>query len=978
MHPRSLPHSVDAATRAAWQSQLAVAKHHPGLWAVLVRERQDLLPRFASIYAQLRALPTRLRRLWQRRARASLAGAALALALGSGSAWADTITVSGTCSLIDAITTANTDTDTGGCVQTPATTAGADTIVLPANSVQTLTAVDNDTYGPIGLPMIVSEITIQGNNSTITRSGAAPAFRILALNASGNLTIQDTTISGGVATGRYPANVGGGIFNYLGQLQLEGCTVSGNTARYFGGGVYSRTYGSNTMTLSNSTISGNSAHYSGGGVSSRANDISVVTLSNSIISGNTAGYFGGGVYSRTNGTSTFTLTNSTLNGNSSGNAGGGVWSVIYGNSTFTLSNSTVNGNSAVNNGGGVYSAPTNTGTVTLSRALIADNTAGSFGGGVSIFTTVTGTATLTNSTVSGNSAGNAGGGVWSATTGYSTVTLTNSTLTDNTASEGGGMWNITETNSATTLSRALITGNIAPTGAEVRRGNSGGTFTANNYNLFGHNGLTNAQAFSGFTPGASDITATSDGSTPTALLAILDTTLADNGGPTKTHALVDGSPAVDASLDDADCEATDQRGVPRPQGVACDIGAFEEQAAVCGDGILGGGEACDLGAANGTPGVCCTATCSFVAAGTACRPPVGACDVTESCTADAFQPGTTACRAAAGACDVAESCTGSSADCPADAKSTAVCRAAAGVCDVAESCNGADNDCPADAFQPGTTVCRAAAGVCDVAESCTGTSAPCPPDSFQPATTVCRAATGQCDVAENCPGTGAACLANGFQPNRTTCEDGNPATSGETCHRGGCTGGVTPPVVLSPNGGEGWPLGSTQTIRWNPGGVSDQLNIELSRDNGATWVVLFHNTPNDGTQNWTVTGPATGQALVRVSSVKTPSIADTSNAVFTIGGGSVTVLAPNGSETWPIGSTQTIRWRSTGLSGKVKIELSRDGGTSWAVLFKNNVANTGNRPWKVKKLATTEARIRVSGVSDTSAVDTSNANFTIH
>jgi hypothetical protein len=50
--------------------------------------------------------------------------------------------------------------------------------------------------------------------------------------------------------------------------------------------------------------------------------------------------------------------------------------------------------------------------------------------------------------------------------------------------------------------------------------------------------------------------------------------LAENGGPTLTHALLTGSPAIDAG-DDAVCPATDQRGVSRPQGVACDIGAYE-------------------------------------------------------------------------------------------------------------------------------------------------------------------------------------------------------------------------------------------------------------------------------------------------------------------------------------------------------------------------------------------------------------------
>jgi len=101
------------------------------------------------------------------------------------------------------------------------------------------------------------------------------------------------------------------------------------------------------------------------------------------------------------------------------------------------------------------------------------------------------------------------------------------------------------------------------------------TFIADDFNLVGHSGLSNAQAFSGFTPGATDLTATSDGAAPKALGAILDTILADNGGPTKTHALFAGSPAIDAVETGCPPPATDQRGVSRTQEISCDIGAFE-------------------------------------------------------------------------------------------------------------------------------------------------------------------------------------------------------------------------------------------------------------------------------------------------------------------------------------------------------------------------------------------------------------------
>lgn len=113
-------HCVDACTRAAWQTQLAVAKKTPGLLPSLVRYRNDLLPRFAVIYQHLRAQPRRARRRLQRRWPQSLAGVALALALGQGAVWADAINVDGTtCALIEAIVTANTDSDTEGlCADT--------------------------------------------------------------------------------------------------------------------------------------------------------------------------------------------------------------------------------------------------------------------------------------------------------------------------------------------------------------------------------------------------------------------------------------------------------------------------------------------------------------------------------------------------------------------------------------------------------------------------------------------------------------------------------------------------------------------------------------------------------------------------------------------------------------------------------------------------------------------------------------------
>lgn len=88
------------------------------------------------------------------------------------------------------------------------------------------------------------------------------------------------------------------------------------------------------------------------------------------------------------------------------------------------------------------------------------------------------------------------------------------------------------------------------------------------------------------------------------------------------------------------------------------------------------------------------------------------------------------------------------------------------------------------------------------------------------------------------------------------------------------------------------------------------------------------------------------------------------------------VTAPNGGEIWPIRRSQIIQWNSNGITGKVKIELSRDGGLSWVPLVQKT-ANDGLQSWRVKGPATTQARIRICTVSSSLICDTSDANFTI-
>jgi hypothetical protein len=238
----------------------------------LSQATRELWPRFVGYYQGLARLPRRVRRALQRRWRRSLGSLALLLALGQAPALAATIAVDGaTCTLIDAISAANNDTPAGGC---PAG-SGADTLVLPSGSTHTLAAPKYGTYGPTGLPDIASIITIEGNGSTIRRDPSAAQFRILAVRFNGNLTLQETTVSGGVVAG---SNNGGGVYN-RGTLSMVDCTVSGNSAGQFGGGVHNRA----RLNLTNSTVSGNSAGYHGGGLYAL---VGTVTVTESTVSGN--------------------------------------------------------------------------------------------------------------------------------------------------------------------------------------------------------------------------------------------------------------------------------------------------------------------------------------------------------------------------------------------------------------------------------------------------------------------------------------------------------------------------------------------------------------------------------------------------------------------------------------------------------------------------------------------------------------------
>ncbi len=303
------------------------------------------------------------------------------------------------------------------------------------------------------------------------------------------------------------------------------------------------------LSLDNLTIAhGNAGGGSGGGL----NNAGDVTANGVIFSANRTGASagsGGAISS----TGTLTLLDSTFSANQAAQAAGGIDNA---GGTLALTSSTFSDNSSGTSGGALRSS----GALTASDSTFTSNTAGTSGGGIEI---ASGTAALTDDTFTGNSATAQGGGVLVAA---GTVTLTNSTLSGNSAPTGGGLY---ASGGVLTLTNDTISGS---SGGGLY---TAGALTATNTLILGSvsggdcAGSSLAPASAGNL--ADDATCGSGFTTSTSIRA---GALGSYGGSTQLIPLLPGSAAIDAGVASA-CPATDQRGVSRPQGSACDIGAFE-------------------------------------------------------------------------------------------------------------------------------------------------------------------------------------------------------------------------------------------------------------------------------------------------------------------------------------------------------------------------------------------------------------------
>jgi Dockerin type I domain len=402
------------------------------------------------------------------------------------------------------------------------------------------------------------DLVLTGNSAT--RNGGAMWVQFHATLEQSVIAHNHASVDGGGLSGGTQLKLsdvsilentagedGGGIRVFTSsQVEILDSSISGNTAGRNGGGLYSIRV--STISIDGSTISNNMAGMDGGGLAFVAD---VTTISRSAITNNVAGRDGGGIASRLG---SLNVSQSTIAGNrtEAGNGGG----IVASSSSLMIADSTIANNKSANSGGGIVVAPT--------PGLIS--------------------SVIRQSTISGNSARTNGGGIFASVNSTAPLAIQHSTITGNMADSdsngfgaesGGGIFVIG--NGVLTLDHSIVARNFAPSHSDITR--AGDATIAAGFSLIG------TSAGSGLTPatGVPDANGNIIGGTVNRINPLLGP-LANNGGPTFTHALLPGSPAInmgDPSLvaGAGGVPVNDQRGAPftRVYEGRIDIGAFELQ-----------------------------------------------------------------------------------------------------------------------------------------------------------------------------------------------------------------------------------------------------------------------------------------------------------------------------------------------------------------------------------------------------------------
>ena len=503
--------------------------------------------------------------------------------IGAGAASAASYTVTSTADAVAVDPSVGCATADGSCtlrsaIQAANAAGGANTITLPAGTY-TLTIAptgdDGDANGDLNVT--AGSLTITGAGASSTTIDANHIDRAFTVGDGASLELDGVTVTNGQPAGSgasslCPDNVdspayGGAILDN-GTLTLSGDVLTGNIASGSGGAIAAQGAGADPgpLSISSTTIAGNSAcgfnnpfPYGGGIYASTGQP---VTIDHSIVTDNQVPHGDGGGLAEESGAAV-TVTDSTFSSNTAEDGGALDLSAADTAGQVTLTADTLSDNTAVNNNPGIEEAAVRDTAGPLVKPAFATVSFPADGGAINLNGD---DVALRNSTVTGNTATDGGG----IAAGSGTATISFSTVDGNSASGsvfynsslGGNLENTDSGNFV--LDNSIVADGSVGNGGPGTDCNGPSGFTSNGHNLFDSSDSGAQCAAVG-----SDLNGSPD-------LGPLQ----DNGGPTQTLALQAGSPAIDAA-DDSPCAAetgrVDQRGVARPQGPHCDIGAYEAQ-----------------------------------------------------------------------------------------------------------------------------------------------------------------------------------------------------------------------------------------------------------------------------------------------------------------------------------------------------------------------------------------------------------------
>jgi CSLREA domain-containing protein len=458
----------------------------------------------------------------------------------------DELNANGNCSLREAIQAANTNAAVDACAA--GQSDQVDTITVPAGTYTLMIAgSDGNGSATVGDLDLMDDVTITGAGAATTiiqacdveqQATACPAGHGIADRVF-DVIDCDATISGvTVRRGRAGTQPGHGIF-----------------VRQFSSNATASLTLTDAVVTKNGTTDPNAVGRYGGGIAVQS---ATATLTRATVSDNVLGILG-------------------TNGIGGGGGNGGGIGILGGQggganpASLVMTDCTVSGNVAGSFGGGVHD---DHGSAILTNTTISGNHAGASGGG---FGNSSGTGTLTNCTISGNQAeGNFGGGVF-LTGGAFDIRSCTITLNHLGTGQGAGGLEAVSTGAAV-LRNTIIAGNTHDNAGPDHSPDCQ-EFSQNAIVSEGHNFLGEALHCASLVGVGGDQIGTQ-----AALLDAKLGPLADNGGPTLTHLPLPDSLALDAAdpatpgSGGTSCPTTDQRGDPRPSGIACDIGAVEVDA----------------------------------------------------------------------------------------------------------------------------------------------------------------------------------------------------------------------------------------------------------------------------------------------------------------------------------------------------------------------------------------------------------------